>query len=146
VVERTGARRVLVDSLADLRIAAADETRFQEFVYSLVQRFSQQGVSILMTLEIRDLFHAERLSDSAISHLSDNVVLLNYIKEEKSISRAMAVIKSRASYHDPGIRQFKIGPDGIVLAGSALPPSEPDADPVNPERRTVSRQASKPKT
>ena len=99
-----------------------------------------------MTLEIRDLFHAERLSDSAISHLSDNVVLLNYIKEEKSISRAMAVIKSRASYHDPGIRQFKIGPDGIVLADSALPPSEPDADPVNPERRTVSRQASKPKT
>ena len=90
VVERTGARRVLVDSLADLRIAAADETRFQEFVYSLVQRFSQQGVSILMTLEIRDLFHAERLADSAISHLSDNVVLLNYIKEEKSISRAMA--------------------------------------------------------
>jgi hypothetical protein len=47
-----------------------------------VQRFSQQGVSILMTHEIRDLFHAERLSDSAISHLSDNVVLLNYIKEE----------------------------------------------------------------
>jgi circadian clock protein KaiC len=146
VVERTGARRVLVDSLADLRIAAADETRFQEFVYSLVQRFSQQGVSILMTLEIQDLFHAERLSDSAISHLSDNVVLLNYIKEEKSISRAMAVIKSRASYHDPGIRQFKIGPDGIVLADSALPPSEPDADPVNPERRTASRRASKPKT
>jgi circadian clock protein KaiC len=141
VVERTGARRVLVDSLADLRIAAADETRFQEFVYSLVQRFSQQGVSILMTLEIPELFHAERVSDSAVSHLSDNVVLLSYIKEEKSISRAMAVIKSRASYHDPGIRQFNIGPDGIVLADSTLPPSEP----VSPERHTASRRASRPK-
>jgi circadian clock protein KaiC len=40
-VDRTGARRVLVDSLADLRMAAADETRFREFVYSLVQRFSR---------------------------------------------------------------------------------------------------------
>ncbi len=145
VVERTGARRVLVDSLADLRIAAADETRFQEFVYSLVQRFSQQGVSMLMTLEIRELFHAEHLSDSAVSHLSDNVVLLSYIKEEKSINRTMAVIKSRASYHDPGIRQFRIGPDGIVLTDSALPPSEPNADPVNLERRTASRRASRPK-
>src|SRR5579859_4257217 len=41
LVERTGAWRVLVDSLADLRMAAADETRFREFVYSLVQRFSR---------------------------------------------------------------------------------------------------------
>jgi hypothetical protein len=73
-------------------------------------------------------------------------VLLNYIKEEKSISRAMAVIKSRASYHDPGIRQFNIGPDGIVLADSALSPSKADADPVSPERHTASRRASRPKT
>jgi KaiC/GvpD/RAD55 family RecA-like ATPase len=55
-VERTGARQVLVDSLADLRMAAADETRFREFVYSLVQRFSRLGVSIMMTFEVQDLF------------------------------------------------------------------------------------------
>jgi len=51
-VERTGATRVLIDSLGDLRIAAPDETRFREFVYSLVQRFSRRGVSTLMTLEM----------------------------------------------------------------------------------------------
>ena len=51
-VEGTGARRVLVDSLGDLRMAAADETRFREFVYSLVQRFSRLGVSIMMTFEV----------------------------------------------------------------------------------------------
>ena len=33
-VERTDARRVVIDSLADLRMAAPDETRFREFVYS----------------------------------------------------------------------------------------------------------------
>jgi circadian clock protein KaiC len=32
-VERTGARRVLIDRLADLRMAAPDETRFLEFIY-----------------------------------------------------------------------------------------------------------------
>jgi hypothetical protein len=73
-------------------------------------------------------------------------VLLNYIKEENSINRAMAVIKSRASYHDPGIRQFRIGPEGIALANSALPPGEPDADPISPKRRTAPRRASRPKT
>jgi circadian clock protein KaiC len=116
VVERTGAKRVLIDSLADLRLAAVEETRFREFVYSLVQRFSQQGVSILMTLENTELFHAERLSDSAISHLSDNVVLLAYVRQGNSVGRAMSVIKSRASHHDPTIRQFVIGSHGIALA------------------------------
>jgi circadian clock protein KaiC len=116
VVARTGARRVLVDSLADLRLAAPDETRFREFVYSLVQRFSRQDVSVLMTFEIPELFHPQRFSDAAVSHLSDNVVLLNYIQEKDSIKRAMSVIKSRASYHEPDVRQFLIGPAGIVLA------------------------------
>jgi circadian clock protein KaiC len=124
VVQRTGAQRVLVDSLADLRLAAPDETRFREFVYSMVQRFSRQGVSILMTFEIPDLFHPQRLSDAAVSHLSDNVVLLNYIQERHSIKRAISVIKSRASYHEPDVRQFVIGPEGIVLAdGPATEPS-----------------------
>src|SRR5438477_9331035 len=103
VVHRTGARRVLVDSLADLRLAAVDETRFREFVYSLVQRFSKQGVSILMTIETPELFQAERLSDAATSHLSDNVVLLSYLRQGNSINRAMTVIKSRASHHDAAI-------------------------------------------
>jgi circadian clock protein KaiC len=146
VAERTGAKRVLVDSLADLRLAAPDGTRFQEFTYSLVQRFSQQGVSIMMTLESPELFQIQRLSDSAISHLSDNVVLLSYIREENSINRAIAVLKSRASHHQPAISQFTIGPHGILLAGSLPSPSEPDADPVRPKRRTTPRRASQHKT
>jgi circadian clock protein KaiC len=117
-VERTGARRVLIDSLADLRMAAADETRFREFVYSLVQRFSKEGVSVMMTFEIPDLFGAERLSGSSISPLSDNVVLLSYLKDRRTIKRTMSVIKTRASRHDPAIREFLISPQGIRIDGS----------------------------
>ena len=36
-VERTKARRVLIDSLTDLQFAAPDEMRFREFMYSLVR-------------------------------------------------------------------------------------------------------------
>jgi circadian clock protein KaiC len=114
-VKQTGARRILIDSLADLRLAAAEETRFREFVYSLVQRFSRQGVSTLMTLEVPALFGAERLSNDAISPLSDNVVLLSYLRDENLIKRTISIIKTRASRHDPAVRQFKIESDGIVL-------------------------------
>ena len=114
-VERTKARRVLIDSLADLRISAGDEVRFHEFVYSIVQRFSRQGVSVLMTSEIPYLFGADHISDSAVSALADNIVMLSYQQERDTIGRTMTVMKTRASRHDPTVRTFVIGSQGIVL-------------------------------
>jgi circadian clock protein KaiC len=114
-VERIKARRVLIDSLADLRISAGDEIRFHEFIYSIVQRFSRQGVSIMMTSETLRLFGADHISDFAASAIADNVVLLGYQRERDTISRTIAVIKTRASRHDPTVRKFVIGPRGIVL-------------------------------
>ncbi len=115
VVERTKAQRVLIDSLADLRMSAGDEIRFNEFVYSIVQRFSRQGVSLLMTSEIPRLFGTDSVSDSAVSPLADNVVMLSYQRERDTISRTIAVIKTRASRHDPAVRKFVIGSQGIIL-------------------------------
>jgi circadian clock protein KaiC len=140
-VERTGARRVLVDSLADLRIAAADETRFREFVYSLAQRFSKQGVSLMMTLEVPDLFGAERISEAAVSPLSDNVVQLSYRRDRGLIERTMAVIKTRGSGHDPAIREFRITPGGILLDETGLPPEAPRTSQTDvPELATSAEQ------
>ena len=51
-VERIGARRVLIDSLADLQFASGDAARFREYMYSLTQRFSRAGVSVFMTSEL----------------------------------------------------------------------------------------------
>jgi circadian clock protein KaiC len=113
--ERTGARRIVVDSLGDLTLAASDELRFREYMYSLMQRCSRAGVSLLLTLEIPQLFTVGRLSDLGISHLSDNVLLLQYVREEAQVKRAMTVLKTRASHHHAQIREFHIDPDGIRL-------------------------------
>jgi circadian clock protein KaiC len=134
-VERTKAQRVLIDSLADLRMAAGDEVRFREFMYSVVQRFSRQGVSVLMTLEIASLFGADRISDSAVSPLSDNVVMLSYQREHGTTSRTMAVIKTRASSHDPAVRKFLIGPHGITLDRPS--PATEDAQPSDGDLGSV---------
>ena len=114
-VERTGARRVLVDSLVDLQMAASDETRFREFMYSLTQRLSRQGISLLMTSEVPELFGTRRLSEFVVSHLSDNVIMLNYYQDQSQVKRALSVIKTRASGHDPAMRQFSVGPAGITI-------------------------------
>ena len=63
LIEATGAKRVMIDSLSDLQYATPDPIRFREFIYSLTQRLSRAGVSPIMTSEIPDLFHAGRLAE-----------------------------------------------------------------------------------
>jgi circadian clock protein KaiC len=114
-LERTGARRILIDSLGDLAFAAGDEVRYREYLYSLVQRCSRRGVSLLMTLELADLFQVTRLSEMGISHVSDNVVLLQYLRQQARVKRTLTVLKTRASLHEPQVRQFTITPEGVTL-------------------------------
>jgi circadian clock protein KaiC len=115
VIESTGATRVMIDSLSDLQYASPDPIRFREFVYSLTQRLSRSGVSCIMTSETADLFHIGRLAEYGISHLSDNVILLQYVRGDSRLMRAVTILKSRASAHDPEIREFEITSHGIVL-------------------------------
>jgi circadian clock protein KaiC len=114
-IERTGARRVVIDSIGDLAFAAGDEVRSREYLYSLAQRCSRQGVSLLMTLELPDLFHVTRLSELGVSHVSDNVLLLQYAPQQTSVRRTLTVLKTRASLHEPQIREFTITSEGITL-------------------------------
>jgi len=120
LIETTGATRVMIDSLSDLQYATPDPVRFREFIYSLTQRLSRAGISPIMTSEIPDLFHIGHLAEYGISHLSDNVILLQYLRADSRLLRTVTVLKSRASAHDPEIREFEITPDGIVL-GNPIP-------------------------
>jgi circadian clock protein KaiC len=121
---RIGARRVAIDSLGDLRAAAGDELRFREYTYSLLQRCARANISVVMTQEVPELFGVTRLSETGISHLSDNVILLQFLRGESQLKRALTILKARGSAHDPGTRQYDITPDGVLL-GDLF---EPDQD------------------
>ena len=114
-VEELGIRRILIDSLGDLRATATDEVRFREYVYSLLQRTAHAGIGVFMTQEVAELFGVTRLSEYGISHLSDNVLLLQFLRGESRIKRALTVLKTRASSHDPRILEFEITSNGIEL-------------------------------
>jgi circadian clock protein KaiC len=140
-IERTSARRVLIDSLGDLAFAAGDETRYREYLYSLVQRCSRLGVSLLMTLELPDLFQVTRLSEQGVSHVSDNVVLLQYLRQPAVLRRTLTLIKTRASLHQPQVREFTITPEGITLQDEILADPAP-ARPQSTEATAPVRPSS----
>jgi circadian clock protein KaiC len=69
----------------------------------------------MMTQEVTELFGVTRLSEYGISHLSDNVVLLQFLRGDSALKRALTVLKTRGSAHDQHLRQYDITADGVVL-------------------------------
>jgi circadian clock protein KaiC len=119
LAHRTGARRLVVDSLGDLLLAAGDEQRFREYLYSLAQRCARLQISILMTHELTYLLDQPALSEFGISHVSDNVVLLQYLPVGDQLRRGITVLKTRASRHELVRREYFITADGFVLADAS---------------------------
>ena len=114
-IHEVSARRVVVDSLNDLIVAASDAMRVREFLYSLVQRCARLGVSVMFTYETMELFRITRISEIGMSHVADNVVLLQHVQDGSEMTRALSVLKSRGSMHSAVISEFKISVDGITL-------------------------------
>lgn len=46
---------------------------------------------------------------------SNDVILLQFLRGESQLKRAVTVVKTRASAHDPRIREFEITSRGFVL-------------------------------
>ena len=115
LVEQTSAKRIVIDSLPDVMAAAADPVRFREWMFSLAQRCTRSGISLMMVVEVPDLFQLKRISEEGISHLADNVVLLQYVQEGPELSRALTILKTRAMRHRPMVHRFDITEKGFEL-------------------------------
>jgi circadian clock protein KaiC len=121
-LDRTGARRVAVDSIVEVERAArwADGTeRVTEFLSAVVEALRIRGVTTLFTREISKLEGVELdFSDTPVSVLAENVLLLRQVEYRAKLYRALSVLKMRYSAYDSSVREFTIAPpEGIqVLA------------------------------
>jgi KaiC/GvpD/RAD55 family RecA-like ATPase len=57
--------------------------------------------------------------------MSDNVIMIDYHHDHGTLKRSLAIIKTRASGHTTDMYEFRLGPDGITLDGTAPPGGEP---------------------
>jgi circadian clock protein KaiC len=115
LIDSTKAKRVVIDSLPDVMTAAGDPTRFREWMFSLVQRCTRLGISLVMTHEVAELYDIHHVSEQGLSHLSDNVIVLQYAKDTAHVTRTLTVLKTRATYHDHKVRPYEITPEGLTL-------------------------------
>jgi circadian clock protein KaiC len=119
LVEASGAKRIVIDSLPDLMTTAGDPVRFREWMFSLVQRCTRRGISLMMVVEVPELFELPRISEQGLSHLADNVILLQYVHDGPRLARTVTVLKTRAMHHQPVVRRYEITEHGFQLGGEA---------------------------
>jgi circadian clock protein KaiC len=121
MIERMGAKRVVIDSLSGFELALAPEFSedFRGALYRMISVLTARGVTILMTSELEDRYTDLRFSPFGSAFMADAIVMQRYIEIAGNFERLISVVKVRASVHSRALRLYDIDEDGIRI-GSAL--------------------------
>ena len=109
-----GLQRMVIDSLAEMVVAAHESERFSAFARTLLGWLRAAGVSVLTTSETSSLGPTPELI-GGLSFLYHNVVLLRYIERASEIGRAVTILKMRNSDHEKGLWVFAITDRGFAV-------------------------------
>lgn len=116
LIRQHGIRRLVIDALGGLVTAARDPQRLHDYLYALSQHLAVNGVTTLMLFETaRPGVTGSYGINAPFSHLSDNILLLEVDIAEEITRRKLRVIKTRASSHDPRVREIAISAGGVEV-------------------------------
>ena len=116
-VQKTGAKRLVIDSLAGFEMALAPgfRTDFRESLYRMIVSLTGIGITILSTLEMVESFTELPFSSYSISFLTDDIIRLRYIEIEGQLRKILMVVKMRGGVHSKDIREYEITTEGVVI-------------------------------
>jgi circadian clock protein KaiC len=128
-LDRTGARRLVVDSIAILERAVAEGStprRVQNFLAALIAGLQLRRVTTLFTRETGPFAGTDlELESDLSSGVAENVIWLQGVIYRERFYRVLSVLKMRYSTHDLTLREFTItAPAGIEVRA----PSESERD------------------
>lgn len=154
LVERTGATRLVIDSLSGFELALAPSFRedFRESLFRMVSGVTGRGVTVMMTSDLVESFTELRFSTQVIEFLVDVLVLQRYAEIRGKLQRVVAVVKMRHSRHASEIRAYDVDRSGLVVgdalhqfsgiltgAPTLVPSGPPGAPPLTADQQTVLR-------
>ena len=114
-VARTGAKRLVIDSLAGFELALAPGFRadFRESLYRMIGALTRTGVTIVSTVEVMETFTELALSTYSISFLTDDIIRLRYVEIDGRLRKVLVVVKMRGGDHSKDIREYEITSGGL---------------------------------
>jgi circadian clock protein KaiC len=121
-IERTGAKRIVIDSLSEFGLYLAPEFRqdFRAAVFRVLSSLAKLNVTVMVTVGMDDRFTDLRFGQDEISFLTDAIILMRYAELEGRLAKLISVVKVRGSGHSNDLREFAITEQGIEIDGSPV--------------------------
>ena len=117
-IERTGATRVVIDSLSEIGLYLAPEFRYdlRLSVFRTLSLLARRGVTTLVTVGYEDNTPNWRFSIDNLCFLADAVLSMRFAEVEGHICKFMSVIKVRGTSHSNELREYRITDAGIEVS------------------------------
>ncbi len=113
-VAQDNTRIVVIDSLNGFLHAMTGETDLALQLHELLTFLGARGVATFLVMTQHGFLGATR-TQSDISYLADNVLLMRYFEAEGQVRRAFSVIKKRSGAHESSIRELTLSSSGIHI-------------------------------
>jgi circadian clock protein KaiC len=119
--ERVNPRRVVIDSLSEVRLLARDPLRYRRQLLALKRFFLGRGCTVVLL---------DAASDSKIGDLQSNTLVHGVIRLEQDLPtfglkrRRLTVVKLRGVKFDDGYHDFKVETGGLRVYPRLVPPGE----------------------
>ena len=115
LVQQTGARRILVDSLSHFEYMAADPVTLRRTIFAFINGLKRMELTAVLTRENAALLGETPDSEEDLAFVVDSYTMLRYVELAGAVQNALLVLKLRGSDHDKDIRQFAITDRGLVV-------------------------------
>jgi circadian clock protein KaiC len=120
-IERTGATRVVIDSLSEIGLYLAPEFRYdlRLSVFRTLSLLARRGVTAIVTVGYEDNQPNWRFSIDNLCFLADAVLSMRFAEVEGHVCKFMTVIKVRGTSHSNELREYRITDKGIEVDAQA---------------------------
>jgi circadian clock protein KaiC len=137
-IARRNVRRLVIDGLSGFLESAVYQERLNRFLSCLINELRSRRVTVMMSLETRDVVSSVISMPWGVSGLVDNLFFLRFVHDEGDVERLLTIIKMRDTDYQAGLRRLRIDSQGMHIAGTyradgdVIPSAQPIASPEDP--------------
>lgn len=107
-------KRLVIDAVGDLRKSAHDQSRLDDYLYSMLQHLAVKGVTTILNVETPRVAPDQPPFEFGVSYMGDNIVSLS-VELADELRRGIRILKTRGSAHDGRRRSLRITAEGVCV-------------------------------
>jgi circadian clock protein KaiC len=113
-IEASGARIVMIDSVAGFRLALRGEDLVGD-LHVLCRQLRNLGMTVLLVDEVESITGEFQATEAGLGFLADNIIFLRYLEVRGGLRKAIGVLKKRLGDFEKTLREIEITPSGLKV-------------------------------